>query len=67
MDADKTGGSGWESNPPPALSGTLVLKTRRATRPQTPPGMTFYTTSIRPADGPIIWPMTAPKARLSDS
>ena len=26
------GGSGWESNPPPAVRGPLVLKTREATR-----------------------------------
>ncbi len=27
------GGGGWESNPPPAFGGPLVLKTRKATRP----------------------------------
>src|SRR5580698_4134188 len=31
------GGGGWESNPPPAIDEPLILKIRRATRPQSPP------------------------------
>ena len=31
------GGSGWESNPPYAVGVPLVLKTRGATRPRSPP------------------------------
>src|ERR1700741_1343503 len=33
----RCGGSGWESNPPPAVRGPLVLKTKEATRLQSLP------------------------------
>jgi hypothetical protein len=39
--AHKGGGSGWESNPPPAIRGPLVLKTKEATRLQTLPKLSL--------------------------
>ena len=53
---DFLGGGGWESNPPPAFGGPLVLKTREATRPQSPPS---HQNGME-GGGPPLWFSQAP-------
>ncbi len=48
--ASGSGGSGWESNPPYAVGVPLVLKTRRATRPRSPPPTGLFAAGGRVKD-----------------